>query len=222
MAWYKRGYFKKAYKAGAKRYSKGGKFSSTRLVKDVAMLKSLINAEKKFMDYNLTPTISSTASYNHINGCAQDDTETGRDGQSVKMVSLYVEGYVTLNASATQDNVRISVVLDRQVNGSGPAYTDIYESSNPASFRNKDTVDRFQVLKSQNIILSHNGANLKKFCFYINLGKFDQKDMHVKYNGALATLASIYTNALYITWVGTQATNTSTAVINSRIRFVDN
>lgn len=220
--WYKRGYFKKPYKRLAQRYSKGGLFSTTKLARDVAYLKSVVNVEKKFIDNSVTAAVSNTAQITLINGVATGTDNTERTGDSIKMSGIRLNGYYTLNASATNDLIRVAIIMDRQVNGSAPSYTDIYESTGGVvAQRNKNTVDRFVVLKDYQLQLSTAGDTIKKIDCYIKLAS-GGKDVHTKYNGNTNGIASVYTNAVYLVVLGTQPTNTSTQSIITRVRFIDN
>lgn len=210
---------KNAGRAVRKRYgSKGG---TGRLVRDVAFLKSVVNVERKFIDLvsnGYTLQASSTGALLLLNGVGQGTNLTDRIGDSVLVKSIYIEGFLQLNTS-TQDLVRLQIVLDRQANGASPAWSDVYENTTPAccALRNKLTTNRFRVLTQRILTLNNNGDQLVRFKMFIPLRKF-----HTKYNGTGATIASLYTNALYFSLSGNVTTNMSVAAFTARVRFIDN
>lgn len=115
---------RKVYKAtGLKNPFKQGKLSSSRLIKDVQMLKSMLNAEKKQISLNATTaTISQVFG---VNGqgyylhditpiISQSLTGTGRSGNSVKIHSLCLKGQLIQQASAVQaQKIKIEFFLNK-------------------------------------------------------------------------------------------------------------
>lgn len=206
------------------RYFKGKGYGNPKLVqiaKDVSMLKSLVNVEKKFLDVSTSGTTLAsgvTGNVDLLSGCGQGDTVSSRDGLSIKYVSFYIEGFVQLNGS-TQDEVKVSLILDKQVNASLPTYGQIFDLSvvtGSIALRNFTTVDRFVVLRQVNLSLNNNGNQLKKFSFFLKI------PYHEKFNGVGTTIASIYTNALYLAYCGDNTTDLSVIDYFARIRYVDN
>lgn len=188
-------------------------------------LKNVINVEKKFIDVSsggTTLPTNTTGTIVLLSGCAQGTDINQRVGDSIKYMSLMLEGFVTLNATS-QDLVKVSVVMDMQGNAGTPAYSDIYELGNASASlaqRNKTTVDRFRVLKEWNLDLDTAGLTIKKFkCFL----KFPMgKDSHEKFNGTGATSASVYSNGIYLVFGGNLTATFSSINYYSRIRYVDN
>lgn len=223
MVNFRRGAFKSAYKMGAKRYSKGGKLSSGKIIRDVNYLRQFVNTEKKFLNTvsaGTTLAAGSTGTLVLLNGAVTGDTAYTREGNSMKMSYLYIEGFIQLNTS-TQDITRLNVVLDKQPNGAATTYADIFDTgagvSGCIALRNPATVDRYKVLKQIFITLDNNGNQMKKFKCWIKLGQ------HTKYNnGNAGTIADISTNALYFCFAGDNTTNMSVIDYYARVRFIDN
>lgn len=109
---------RKGVKYAKKRYiNKAGNFRLGRLVKDVAMVKKLINVEKK--RYNS----STSGVVGQVNGAgggavmlditptiAQGTNASQRTGNSVKMTGLYIQGQFIQQSSALDSN-RFSIEL---------------------------------------------------------------------------------------------------------------
>jgi len=105
---YKKGGIRKVAKYGARkiynRYSTGG---MGQVVKDVAMLKGLINTEKKYLDASYSNTVgqclgnSRGDNFQDITPIpTQNVTYNGRTGQSIKLVSATIQ--LIINNQATQ------------------------------------------------------------------------------------------------------------------------
>lgn len=219
---YKRSYKRKGSKYGGmnryRNYYRGGK----QLYKDVMMLKGLINVEKKFIDVSNSGTAlatNTTGTLVLLNGVDAGGTQVQRTGNSIKMTSIKMEGFVQLNSAATNDYVTVSIVLDKQPNAATANWNDIYEigsASSALAQRNKLTVDRFIVIKKWDLPLATAGDTIRKFqCF-------EKLNLHEKFNGNGNTIASIYTNALYLVFSGNLSANFSNIQYFSRVRFVDN
>lgn len=199
------------------------------LQREISSLKrNMPRQELKFIDTILNSTqLSNTTGYlDLLTGVAQGSDLINRIGNSINYKSISVEGFVNLSSLNTNnfDLVKISLVLDRQANGSSPAWTDIYGSgAAPFSLaqRNKQTVDRYKVLKEWKLDLDTNGRTMVKFSAYI---KFPyNKDYTQKFNGTGATIASIESNPIYLVYEGAQTTATFPSYINyyTRVRFAD-
>lgn len=226
-------FIKRAGRFAKRRYYKGGKLSSSRVMRDVQQLRSLINVERKFLDLQLAPTaIAGSGAGNVVlmNGIAQGADYNQRNGNSIKMNSVHIEGFLTLDASQANDCIKLSLILDRQPNGTIATFGDCYDLTTvPGSIalRNSDTVDRYKVLKTKDVVLSTAGKTKVFFKFlykFPNHGSKDSMDGHVKYNNTTAAVGSITSNALYFMYCGTLATGATNSGISYslRLRYIDN
>jgi len=182
-----------------------------------SLLKWYVNPEYKKLDQAFSAVaISTTASKTLLNGMAQGDTLTTRDGNRIRMLGLYGCLDFTQNSSATQTFLRIIIVLDKQANaalfGSGVLLTNdaVTEVWNP------NTAQRFIRLFDKSISLSINGSSARQVRFKIKLGQ------HVFYSANNGTIADIQTNALVIYMVSSEATNAPAVTGNIRLTFLDN
>lgn len=201
-------------------YKKSGYYPNIgKLASDVQALKKSVNAERKFWDITSSGTsLASSATGNivQLNNIPVGDDETSRDGNSIKCSYAVIEGFVTLNASATTDTIKIALIQDIQANVSAPNYNQIYDITALASSiaqRSDNSVDRYKVLSVKMISLDVNNTR-KHFKMYVNLG------FHTKYS--TSTTAYPQTNGLLLAFCGNNTTNTSSIAYYSRLRFVDN
>lgn len=217
--------YKGAKRKFKKRYGTWSNPNIKQIAKDVAFVKTLVNAEKKFIDTVSSGTTLAAAPSGTLvllNGSTQGDTYTNRDGNSFKMVSLQIQGAVSMPSAALRDFVRISVVLDQQPNAAAPtggisSIYDVSVSSGSYALRAKQTVDRFKVLKEIVLPLSANGNEMQCFKEFLTL------DVHTKNNDSnTGTISDIYTNALYLVFAGNNSSNQSTIYYSCRVRFIDN
>nr|UOF78871.1 capsid protein [Cressdnaviricota sp.]UOF83104.1 capsid protein [Cressdnaviricota sp.] len=190
-----------------------------RIASDVRNLKSLVNAEKKFsntVSSGLALASSTTGNVVQLTTIATGDTETDREGNSLKLSYAYVEGYIQLHSAATSDTVRVSLVQDLQPNTATFTYNQVWDLtalSSAMAIRSISTTNRFKVLKT-NLISLDVGQTRKHFKFYVPL------EFHAKF--ASSATAIPQTNSLTLCFCGSNTVNTSTVVYYSRIRFIDN
>lgn len=187
----------------------------------VKRLKRLVNVEQKKADTNigLTPTDAKTDTtyVSHLTAIAQGDTDQTRSGNSIKPLSLYVQGFVSKHASATATTVRMLIVRDKmQTADSIPGTGTIIDSDAGYQINaplNNETVGRFDILKDVKILVDSQTPK-RLFKYFITL------DGHIRYNGA--TSGDIQKNGLFCCLVSDEATNTPTVAYTSRLTFADN
>lgn len=132
---------RKAYRAtGLVNPVKKGKLSSSRLFKDVAMLKSMLNAEKK--QISTANTIASVSQVFGVNGqgywiqdvtpiVSQNVTGTGRVGNSIKIHSMCLKGQLIQQAAAVQaQKIKIEFFMNKGTTlSTSGLITSIYDNN---------------------------------------------------------------------------------------------
>lgn len=191
--------------------------------------------EPKFLDGNATGTaINASGALFAINVTGQGTTaygSTARIGQKINMKSVCVRGIAantTANLSASTglnngtDGVRVAIVYDKQPNGSLPQYSDIYNTASGSysafAQRNVSTLDRFDVIKEDWIVLCSGGPNAGMFNMYVKL------DLETRYNtGNTATISDVISGALYVVFCDQNInSNLPTNVqYTTRVKFYD-
>lgn len=221
---YKKNYKKKGYCSTASRI---GNYATTgskviKLASDVYRLKQLINVEFKFKDTALNSTVNNAGSLMLLNGLTQGDTVQSREGVSIRNKSLLLNGYCTLNASASQSMVRRIIFINRQPQGAASGLsnvldTTIIEAVNaPRNLNNRSDI---VILRDDKIMLSSTGNQIAKFpdCY-------KEINMHTYYSDQsnVGTIADIRTNALYVLYVSNTTANHPAISAFHRVRFIDN
>lgn len=208
-----------------------------------------LGIEKKFMDTFLATTQIAgpsdctggeldPATMNCLNGVAQGDGESQRDGKNYMIKSLHFLGRVVTNSQTNKTagwipaSVFIAIVLDTQTNGAQLNSEDVY--TNPAASiannsslqRNLQYSSRFRVLKTFKLdfnqrTLSWDGTNMESNGQSQSIEcHLDNLNIKVQTNGTAATCAVITDNSLHVVGFCTNITETVNLTYTSRIRFV--
>lgn len=136
-----RKYYKKAKKAIKKRYFKGKGYSRPNvgtMVKDIKLLKSIMNSEKK--NYITTLQAYPVGQLNINNGGyfgqditpipAQGTTDITRNGDSIKLCSAYIK-FQFWDMTSTQQSMRVKIILLRVMGAPQTASTVVSQFLKP-------------------------------------------------------------------------------------------
>lgn len=188
-------------------------------------IRKLINVEMKYIDsYSiLTPTYTGLPVYLHP--IAQGDNVSDREGDSIKVQSLEMRGFVQWNDAVDHNIARILVVRDMQNLGALPAASDVLANSGggsavvcPYNFINgKEINKRFSVLFDE-IVTVCNGTVVVPFSYTTAL------DRHVYFRGASATVDDAAAGSIYCICLSNQATGGTAPTVNfaTRLIYTDN
>jgi len=181
-----------------------------------SVVKYYLNPEYKFLDWTNT-TISPTAPevYGDVSWLAAGTSETTRTGNTVKFTSIQMHFSCTKATAATQTLIRLVLVSDISSNGVAPAYTDVFASTSPLAFMNKNNGRRFHIIMDRLVTLSA-AYPQKVFRFYKKL------QHHVKYLGNNSSDAALGQGAIFFMTCSNEVTNAPLVSTRSRVRFLDN
>lgn len=218
---YRRSYARRPYRRPyrqAPRASKFVQYASTAVAayNMAKKLKGVINSELKHHDATSSTAISSTGLVVHLSDIAQGDSESTRDGRSILPKSIYLQGHYVMNATASRTSIRTVLILDRRPDAGAPTWTDVYESADVNSLRNiSSDQGRFRVLYERTDTLTDGGKEISLWKKFVPISR-----VHCKFDGTAATDTS--QNAFYLLQVSSEATNTPSQSLQSRLRFYDN
>lgn len=203
------------YKRLKKGYQSGGLWG---LAKKAAsgVVKYYLNPEYKFLDNSgsITPTSSGQIiSGNSLIG--QGDTNSTRDGNSIKITSWLHRHSLEKHASATATRVRLIWFYDISSAGAVPAVLDVLETASTLSPMNKLNGARFKIVKDSHFTLSTDKP-------LIQTQFYKKMQHHIKYLDTTANTTSLGQGPLYVLAISSEATNTPTLNYSSRMRFLDN
>lgn len=221
---FKRRPYRRPYRSYAKR---APKLSSADMAWQLAQrawkqgkwLKTMINAEKKFVDltFNNNPD-ATNGTVNFVNDVPVGDGPEARDGMQCRIKSLSVKGVVQLHASASQTYVRIlAVQWYGNVNVVTPVLADVLSDVNVNGHYSKTHAGLYKILKDFVIIVDDNRP-LKTFRFFIPMNcitRWTESDTSGDENACTK-------NGLFFMALSSEATNTPAVNIISRIMFYDN
>lgn len=216
MPYQKRGYRKRVFRRGRRSYG-----DARKALVIARGLKRIMNVEYKFFDNTVSQTAQATApTIVQISLIDVGDTASSRDGDSIKVVGIYLNYMWSIDASATQTQVRIMLVQDKQTNGAvyvnSNLLLDVTAVDNIISPYNLDNKYRFRVLYDRVHHLAANGIESVSVKKYITLNQI------MRFGGVAGTIADIRSNSFSVMVMSTEATNTPLVNIITRIRYVDN
>lgn len=162
---------------------------------------------------------------------------TSRIGRKITIRNYYIRGWVTPSVQAATSGglvgpsqlARMIILIDMQPNGSAPAITDILSTASPSSHINLNYRDRFKILTDK--VFPMDASLLSTTNQYVGYGKgtyaikkYKKCKIDVIFNSTNGgTIADISSGALYMVWIGSQASGAVDAVANiaTRVRYSD-
>lgn len=188
--------------------------------KGVRYIRGLVNSEMLHKDfaYSAGTTINGTGFVTHLTALGQDDTSSGRTGNSILLRNMNYRFKLEVNASVTLDSsILMLIFMDtQQISDTAPVITDVLTTSTPESLLALGTAGRFKLMSRKTYILTPatGGRPALEIKGYFNIQK------HIRYNGTAST--DIQKNGLYIAFLSSESTNTPTIVGSARIGYHDN
>lgn len=209
---------KKFMRRRFKRSKKSG-FGSTivnvakKAYKGFKFLKSIVNTEKHFFDTSLGQTNTAVAGAIYATDYMQQgDAFNNRAGNSCLIKSFQVRFQLT---TATANNTRIIILLDKENRAATPAVTDVLETASLQSPINHTNGHRFIILRDK--IYNVNAAGQ----IYVNPKFYIKCNHHARYNdGNAGSSADFRENHIY--FIVISDTTTGVYTYYTRIRFIDN
>lgn len=191
-----------------------------RVLKDVSMLKNLINVEFKTNDLQFSSTsVPSTGTINCLNGLMQGDDYNRRSGRQVRFKSLQWRCTLNKHNSAVASRIRVIFFIDKDPREIQCSTSDILETSvfsGIDSMRKLDGRKRFVILKDKTFLLNTDTPE-RSYTGYMKL------DMKTVYDASTTgDISDIYSNSLHVLFLGDETVNQPTYTLGTRLRFVDN
>lgn len=186
----------------------------------VKYLKGLVNSETLKLDRTIATTVGTAGNVTICNDMAQSDGSSGRTGNSCLMKWLALRMKIIRNASSTNTNVRVLVVVDKQqLADTQPTVADVLELTYDGTYTllKQENAGRFSVLYDKVFNLTGTSKYEAILKPNIRLGK---NGLHVRYNGPAST--DIQKNGVYVMVVSDEATNQPTVNALIRLGYHDN
>lgn len=157
--------------------------------------------EIKNVSATLPTFTSSTGDIQLVNGIAQGDTESTRDGRYILPQKLLFNLWLSYNAGTSDINFRVLCVVDTMPTGSTPAITDVLETAEAASHYNLDNASRFRICFDKLYFLPREDTSTLRTRVYHESCDVS-KCGTVAYSDNGGTVSSIVKNACYLIYVG--------------------
>lgn len=199
-------------------YTKGARSAlalAKQAAQDIWYLKGLVNSEMLHSQSLGSTTAPSTGVMTLLNGFTQNDTASGRTGNSVLMRNVHLRLGFIQNAAATTTTYRVMLFWDtQQVGDTNPAVTDLLETTSPYSPLATANVGRFKVIKSWFFTTDDTKSQTRLLECYKDFR------VHTRFNGTANT--DIQKNGLYLMAISDQAVNTPTYSYSWKVGYHDN
>lgn len=191
------------------------------LASSVATIAGLVNSESKYNDIHVDSNLQAVASDNqltvYVNNIAEGDDVSNRNGRSILDNNLQYRIRASGDESATTTVMGYALVMDKRPEEGVTAtssWSTVFNSSDPASLIDKDTSDRFVILKRGDITLDNSGLNTKIIKGFIPL-----KGIHTKYSDATSNATGIYANSIFLTATSDHANASNPPHLEGHMRF---
>lgn len=223
------GYAKKAQRyiaSGKRKYARANAWSKTpQTPRDLAIqayngvkyLKGLVNSEMLHTDTTLSLGANQSQVF-ALCQITQNDTDTGRTGNSILLKSIYIRGVIEINTAVTANSrVMICLIKDtQQIADTTPSVTDVFKSPSPESMLNLNASGRFKVMFRKTYTLSPaaGGRNVIEFT------KYWKTQTHIRYNSVAST--DIQKGGYYLVVISSEVANFPNVSLQSRVGYHDN
>lgn len=216
---------KRYWKSGKRKYKRFNEWSNTpqtpkalamQALKGVRYIKGLVNSEMLHKQNTQTGiTISTTGAIAHITNIGQDDTDSGRTGNSILVRNILLRIAWLQSLTANQTGVRYMLVMDKQqVSDTPPAITDILSSADIIAPLNDANTGRFKVLLNKVFYLDVAKERVHYREHYLKMYQ------HVRYNGTASS--DIQKCGIYLVVISTEPTLAPTLKYEVKVGYHDN
>jgi hypothetical protein len=204
--WYRKKY--NAYQLAIKAY------------KATRYIKGLVNSEMLHKDfsYSAGTTITNTGFITSLNAISQDDTASGRTGNSILLRNIAMRFKVEVNPAVTLDtSVLFMLIKDtQQTADTNPSISDVLNTLTPESLLNLSSSGRYKILWRKTYMLTPASGGRPA----IEIVKYFKVYQHIRFNGTSGN--DIQKNGYFLIALSSENTNYPTIVGSSRIGYHDN
>lgn len=184
----------------------------------VSQIAGLINSEVKNNDVTISGTgITNSGSFStQLTDIAEGDDYNQRNGRFILSKHLQYRMQI-IGDSTVQTRFSYAIIMDKKPDEGLTAtpWTDVFTSTDPTAMINRNSSDRFIILKREMIGLNSGGNTIQTRKGYINL-----KGIHLKYDGTTST--SYDKNQIFVIAVSNQGVNVPAFWCTFRYEYYDN
>ncbi len=181
-------------------------------------VKKLINVEYRRKATNFTVDPNITGAVVALTDIAQGDDIANRQGNKIRAKRIVASGTVTLNASATDSQLRMVIIRDNNGSTTRPAITDLFGTvaefaDNLPKTGDPQSNSRFSILMDKMIIVNSDTPT-KQLNFSESL------DHHIFFTGTTATDEG--KGHLYLFIASNENPNDPVVAMQAQVWFIDN
>lgn len=207
---YKRNYQVTKYKKPMRYQVADTAFKAYKIASKIARL---VNVEYKTHDVTGPLEFENGGIMTVMSTIPINDTRNGRDGASVKPLSFYLGGKITISSTTRQDAVRIIIFRGNNENQVVPTAVDYLTTVNTFSPKNLENKFHYKKLWDQTFSVSDNGHQTVSFKKHIKLNG------HINFKTAGTAIEG---GGLYMLIIGTVGASFTDFDFHSRLTFTDN
>ncbi len=214
--------YKQRRKPRRQRAPQGGKGSyldtASRALAVAYAVKKLINVEYFQLQTTIQADPNTSGNTQNLTAIAQGDIFNDRQGNKIRLKYLRLSGIVTLNASASDTQVRMVIVRDNNGSTTNPTISSLYTSltvfhQNQPKLGDPQTNSRFSILWDKMVIVNTDTPT-KQFSYSMVL------DHHVYFTGAATTDEG--KGHLYLMIASSEVTNDPVVKGAVQVKWLDN
>lgn len=185
---------------------------ATKALSTANYVKGLVNVEHKYFDSSVSSPISTTATLTHLTPISQGDGPSSRDGNSVRLKSLFARDNIAINASATTSFCRLIYFIWKD--DDAPAASDLLLTGVYDSQLNIEKSDKYKILSDRSLSFDNVGTKSK------SMKTFRKLNHHLKFDNTAGT--DYESGSIWVLAISNEATNTLSRSSNQRVRYIDN
>lgn len=199
------------------------------LTKRVNKLTRLVKTaiETKNIDATDSGTVGTAGSVVLLNGIAQGDGASNRDGKNVSIRNLDLKMDYTVPSSTTitgGTHVRFIVFAAKDNDGTQAAVTDVLKAADWQENYNLDNKHNIRILRDRTLTFPNGNVydvagtpTTQSVRLYRRMNKTFKRGMKVRYSGTGVTVADVESNGLYLLMITNN--NLATYDVNTRLSF---
>ena len=201
--------------------------AANKALKMAASIKKLINVEYKYVDCGTSQIADGSqigytpanTTFTLLNGCAQGNTQTTRNGISLLAKSIAGSFDLYRNVAGTDTQcIRYMICSYPHSEGTAPDMSRIFtNSADYASTRNKEYPYEVRIFKEGRVQVDSTQKAFKHVKFFIPL------NFHVKFSGTGSAYTDISRNSLFFyIWCDQAANKPCITHFQTRFQYIDN
>ncbi len=192
--------------------------------KSLALRVKKLEQNIEFKEHNVlfpnTGIVDAAGNVSQLTNISQGDTTQTRDGNQVRIVSLFLSAILRINTNAAETVLRFMIIQDKQTNqaqyNTGDVLLDATSIDSIISPLSLNNARRFKILYDKRFTFSIVGDTTVHF-FQV----YKKLNIMVRYDASTPAITDLTQNSLSVLMISDQVTNDPTCHFHCRLRFAD-